>query len=169
MVKVTLKNQAQLLSKRTAPDHHYVSLIIGNSDNTVIFLQKLTWDHPCDVKQWRGTLVPSRYSYICFSGTWCCWGVAAGPRKLRWQSPWKERRSVSISSAQNMESIDSSSLLMGFTEVNMCCVVQYISLYHHIFIKLFFYENYFQAFDIFTVLWQEFSETFLHTQAVNSV
>ncbi|XP_044076280.1 probable ATP-dependent DNA helicase HFM1 isoform X2 [Siniperca chuatsi] len=42
VVKVNLKNQAQLLSRRTAPDHHYVSLIIGNSDNTVVFLQKLT-------------------------------------------------------------------------------------------------------------------------------
>ncbi|XP_032386453.1 probable ATP-dependent DNA helicase HFM1 isoform X2 [Etheostoma spectabile] len=42
VVKVNLNNQAQLLSRRTAPDHHYVSLIIGNSDNTVVFLQKLT-------------------------------------------------------------------------------------------------------------------------------
>ncbi|KAM6918287.1 LOW QUALITY PROTEIN: putative ATP-dependent DNA helicase HFM1 [Xenentodon cancila] len=42
VVKVNLKNQAQLLSRRTAPDHHYVCLIIGNSDNTVVFLQKLT-------------------------------------------------------------------------------------------------------------------------------
>lgn len=43
VVKVNLKNQAQLLTKRTAPDHHYVSLIIGNSDNAVVFQQKLTW------------------------------------------------------------------------------------------------------------------------------
>ncbi|XP_065809388.1 probable ATP-dependent DNA helicase HFM1 [Labrus bergylta] len=42
LVKVNLKNQAQLLSRRTAPDHHFVSLIIGDSDNTVVFLQKLT-------------------------------------------------------------------------------------------------------------------------------
>ncbi|XP_042353171.1 probable ATP-dependent DNA helicase HFM1 [Plectropomus leopardus] len=42
VVKVNLKNQAQLLFRRTAPDHHYVSLIIGNSDNIVVFLQKLT-------------------------------------------------------------------------------------------------------------------------------
>ncbi|XP_034038430.1 probable ATP-dependent DNA helicase HFM1 [Thalassophryne amazonica] len=42
VVKVTLKNQAQLLSRRTAPDHHYVTLIIGDSDNTVVFLQKLS-------------------------------------------------------------------------------------------------------------------------------
>ncbi|XP_070775191.1 probable ATP-dependent DNA helicase HFM1 [Enoplosus armatus] len=42
VVKVNLKNQAQLLSRRTAPDHHYISLIIGDSDNTVVFLQKLT-------------------------------------------------------------------------------------------------------------------------------
>ncbi|XP_068425051.1 probable ATP-dependent DNA helicase HFM1 [Clinocottus analis] len=42
VVKVNLKNQAHLLSRRTAPDNHYVSLIIGNSDNAVVFLQKLT-------------------------------------------------------------------------------------------------------------------------------
>nr|XP_046265686.1 probable ATP-dependent DNA helicase HFM1 isoform X2 [Scatophagus argus] len=42
VVKVTLKNQEQLLCRRTAPHHHYVSLVIGNSDNNVIFLQKLT-------------------------------------------------------------------------------------------------------------------------------
>ncbi|XP_030258654.1 probable ATP-dependent DNA helicase HFM1 isoform X4 [Sparus aurata] len=42
VVKVNLKNQAQLLSRRTAPNYHYVSLIIGNSDNTVVFHQKLT-------------------------------------------------------------------------------------------------------------------------------
>ncbi|XP_053293383.1 probable ATP-dependent DNA helicase HFM1 [Pleuronectes platessa] len=42
VVKVNLKNQAQLLSRRTAPDHHYVSLIIGDSDNSVVFIQKLT-------------------------------------------------------------------------------------------------------------------------------
>ncbi|XP_037537228.1 probable ATP-dependent DNA helicase HFM1 [Nematolebias whitei] len=42
VVKVTLKNQAELQCRRTAPDHHYVSLIIGNSDNNTIYLQKLT-------------------------------------------------------------------------------------------------------------------------------
>ncbi|XP_022610745.1 probable ATP-dependent DNA helicase HFM1 [Seriola dumerili] len=42
VVKVNVKNQAQLLSRKTAPDHHYVSLIIGDSDNNVVFLQKLT-------------------------------------------------------------------------------------------------------------------------------
>ncbi|KAM7400961.1 hypothetical protein PAMA_005250 [Pampus argenteus] len=42
VVKVILKNQAQLLSRRTSPNRHYVSLIIGDSDNNVVFLQKLT-------------------------------------------------------------------------------------------------------------------------------
>uniref|UniRef100_A0A672ZAM3 Probable ATP-dependent DNA helicase HFM1 n=1 Tax=Sphaeramia orbicularis TaxID=375764 RepID=A0A672ZAM3_9TELE len=42
VVKVNLKNQAQLLSKRTAPNQHYVTLIIGDSNNNVVFLQKLT-------------------------------------------------------------------------------------------------------------------------------
>ncbi|XP_028987993.1 probable ATP-dependent DNA helicase HFM1 isoform X2 [Betta splendens] len=42
VVKVKLQNRAQLLSRRTAPDHHYVTLIIGDSDNKVVFLQKLT-------------------------------------------------------------------------------------------------------------------------------
>ncbi|XP_047445151.1 probable ATP-dependent DNA helicase HFM1 [Mugil cephalus] len=42
VVKVNLKNQAQLLSRRTAENRHHVSLIISDSDNTVVFLQKLT-------------------------------------------------------------------------------------------------------------------------------
>eukprot|EP00064_Thunnus_orientalis_P002269 superscaffoldBa00000159_g2276 len=42
VVKVNLKNQAQLLPRRTSPDRHYVTLIIGDSDNNVVFLQKLT-------------------------------------------------------------------------------------------------------------------------------
>ncbi|KAM3865988.1 putative ATP-dependent DNA helicase HFM1 [Diretmus argenteus] len=41
VVTVNLKNQKQLLSRRTAPDHHYVTLIMGDSDNNVVFLQKL--------------------------------------------------------------------------------------------------------------------------------
>ncbi|RVE61086.1 hypothetical protein OJAV_G00167210 [Oryzias javanicus] len=41
-VKVILKNQTQLLSKRTSPDRHYVSLVIGNADNSVVCLHKLT-------------------------------------------------------------------------------------------------------------------------------
>ncbi|XP_043988990.1 probable ATP-dependent DNA helicase HFM1 isoform X1 [Gambusia affinis] len=41
VVKVTLQNQTQLLSRRTAPDHHYVSLIIGNSENHVVIFHKL--------------------------------------------------------------------------------------------------------------------------------
>uniref|UniRef100_A0A3B3HZ50 DNA 3'-5' helicase n=1 Tax=Oryzias latipes TaxID=8090 RepID=A0A3B3HZ50_ORYLA len=40
-VKVILKNQTQLLSKRTSPDRHYVSLLIGNADNSVVCLHKL--------------------------------------------------------------------------------------------------------------------------------
>ncbi|XP_036409769.1 probable ATP-dependent DNA helicase HFM1 [Megalops cyprinoides] len=42
IVTVNLKNYKQLLSKRTAPDHHYVTLIIGDCDNNVVFLQKIT-------------------------------------------------------------------------------------------------------------------------------
>ncbi|XP_061796981.2 probable ATP-dependent DNA helicase HFM1 isoform X1 [Nerophis lumbriciformis] len=42
IVTVNLKNQAQLLSRRTAPENHYVSLIIGDSDNNCVFRQKFT-------------------------------------------------------------------------------------------------------------------------------
>ncbi|XP_036822815.1 probable ATP-dependent DNA helicase HFM1 [Oncorhynchus mykiss] len=42
VVTVNVKNHEQLLSKRTAPDHHYVTMIIGDCDNNVVFLQKLT-------------------------------------------------------------------------------------------------------------------------------
>ncbi|XP_024124379.1 probable ATP-dependent DNA helicase HFM1 isoform X2 [Oryzias melastigma] len=41
-VKVILTNQTQLQSKRTSPDRHYVSLLIGNADNSVVCLHKLT-------------------------------------------------------------------------------------------------------------------------------
>ncbi|KAL0966696.1 hypothetical protein UPYG_G00298560 [Umbra pygmaea] len=42
VVTVNVKNHEQLLSKRTAPDRHYVTLIIGDCDNNVVFSQKLT-------------------------------------------------------------------------------------------------------------------------------
>nr|XP_015831544.2 probable ATP-dependent DNA helicase HFM1 isoform X2 [Nothobranchius furzeri] len=42
VARVNLKNQADLLSRRTAPGHHFVSLIIGDADNNVAFLQKIT-------------------------------------------------------------------------------------------------------------------------------
>ncbi|XP_064862161.1 probable ATP-dependent DNA helicase HFM1 [Oncorhynchus nerka] len=42
VVTVNVKNHEQLLSKRTAPDHHYVTMILGDCDNNVVFLQKLT-------------------------------------------------------------------------------------------------------------------------------
>lgn len=42
VVKVNVKNHTQLLSKRTTSDQHYTSLIIGDTDNNVLYLQKLT-------------------------------------------------------------------------------------------------------------------------------
>ncbi|CAI5641675.1 probable ATP-dependent DNA helicase HFM1 isoform X3 [Oreochromis niloticus] len=42
VLKVSLKNQSQLLTRRAAQDHHYVSVVIGDADNNVVFLQKLT-------------------------------------------------------------------------------------------------------------------------------
>nr|XP_004570604.2 probable ATP-dependent DNA helicase HFM1 isoform X1 [Maylandia zebra] len=42
VLKVSLKNQAQLLTRRAAQDHHYASVVIGDADNNVVFLQKLT-------------------------------------------------------------------------------------------------------------------------------
>ncbi|KAI4874988.1 hypothetical protein NFI96_017657 [Prochilodus magdalenae] len=41
LVTVNLKNFEQLLIKRTAPDYHYVTLIIGDSDNNMVFQQKI--------------------------------------------------------------------------------------------------------------------------------
>uniref|UniRef100_A0A4W5NV21 DNA 3'-5' helicase n=1 Tax=Hucho hucho TaxID=62062 RepID=A0A4W5NV21_9TELE len=42
VVTVNVKNHEQLLSKRTTHAHHYVTMIIGDCDNNVVFLQKLT-------------------------------------------------------------------------------------------------------------------------------
>ncbi|KAG8555734.1 hypothetical protein GDO81_017791, partial [Engystomops pustulosus] len=41
VVTVTLTNFEQLQKKRTAPDSHHVCLIIGNSENQVVFKQKI--------------------------------------------------------------------------------------------------------------------------------
>ncbi|XP_072788832.1 probable ATP-dependent DNA helicase HFM1 isoform X5 [Taeniopygia guttata] len=41
LVTVKLTNYEQLQTKRTAPDFHYVSLVIGDADNQVIFNQKI--------------------------------------------------------------------------------------------------------------------------------
>uniref|UniRef100_A0A8C2L8T1 Probable ATP-dependent DNA helicase HFM1 n=1 Tax=Cyprinus carpio TaxID=7962 RepID=A0A8C2L8T1_CYPCA len=40
-VTVNLMNFKELASKQTAPDHHYVTLIIGDCDNNVVFQQKI--------------------------------------------------------------------------------------------------------------------------------
>ncbi|XP_066548780.1 putative ATP-dependent DNA helicase HFM1 [Amia ocellicauda] len=42
IVTVNLTNYELLMLRRTAPDNHYVTLLIGNSDNHVVFQQKLT-------------------------------------------------------------------------------------------------------------------------------
>ena len=43
VVTVKMKNLEQLLSRKTAPDRqHHFTLIMGDSDNRVVFLQRLT-------------------------------------------------------------------------------------------------------------------------------
>ncbi|XP_061694341.1 probable ATP-dependent DNA helicase HFM1 isoform X2 [Syngnathoides biaculeatus] len=42
VVKLNLKNRELLVSRRTAPDHHFVTLVIGDSDNNCVFRQKFT-------------------------------------------------------------------------------------------------------------------------------
>ncbi|XP_062872969.1 probable ATP-dependent DNA helicase HFM1 isoform X2 [Trichomycterus rosablanca] len=42
IVAVHLKNFEELLIKRTAPDHHHVTLLIGDGDNNVVFQQKIS-------------------------------------------------------------------------------------------------------------------------------
>ncbi|XP_064284382.1 probable ATP-dependent DNA helicase HFM1 isoform X5 [Passer domesticus] len=41
LVTIKLTNYEQLQAKRTAPDFHYVTLVIGDADNQVIFNQKI--------------------------------------------------------------------------------------------------------------------------------
>lgn len=41
LVTVILQNFQQLQTKRTAPDSHYVTLIIGDADNQLVFKHKL--------------------------------------------------------------------------------------------------------------------------------
>ncbi|XP_042540517.1 probable ATP-dependent DNA helicase HFM1 [Dipodomys spectabilis] len=60
LVTLTLRNFEQLQTKRTAPDSHYTTLIIGDSDNQVVFKHKImdsvllkagNWVKKIDVKR----------------------------------------------------------------------------------------------------------------------
>ncbi|XP_032342961.1 probable ATP-dependent DNA helicase HFM1 isoform X2 [Camelus ferus] len=60
LVTVILKNFEQLQTKRTAPDSHYVTLIIGDADNQLVFKHKImdsvllktgNWAKKIDVKR----------------------------------------------------------------------------------------------------------------------
>ncbi|XP_064138373.1 probable ATP-dependent DNA helicase HFM1 isoform X3 [Loxodonta africana] len=60
LVTITLRNFEQLQTKRTAPDSHYVTLIIGDADNQVVFKHKIldsvllkagNWTKKIDVKR----------------------------------------------------------------------------------------------------------------------
>ncbi|XP_078012699.1 putative ATP-dependent DNA helicase HFM1 [Phascolarctos cinereus] len=60
LVTVFLRNFEQLQTKRTAPDSHYVTLIVGDADNQVVFKYKLmdsvllktgNWTKKIDVKR----------------------------------------------------------------------------------------------------------------------
>ncbi|KAF7700408.1 hypothetical protein HF521_003366 [Silurus meridionalis] len=42
VITVNLKNFKELMLKRTSPDYHYVTLIIGDCDNSIIFQQKIS-------------------------------------------------------------------------------------------------------------------------------
>ena len=41
LVTIILRNFEQLQTKRTAPDSHYVTLIIGDADNQLVFRHKI--------------------------------------------------------------------------------------------------------------------------------
>lgn len=41
LVTIILKNFEQLQTKRTAPDSHYITLIIGDADNELVFKHKI--------------------------------------------------------------------------------------------------------------------------------
>uniref|UniRef100_A0ABM5G8Q2 DNA 3'-5' helicase n=1 Tax=Pogona vitticeps TaxID=103695 RepID=A0ABM5G8Q2_9SAUR len=52
LVTVILTNFEQLQTKRTAPDSHYVTLIIGDNDNRVVIKQKITDSALLKVGKW---------------------------------------------------------------------------------------------------------------------
>ncbi|XP_061489630.1 probable ATP-dependent DNA helicase HFM1 isoform X3 [Rhineura floridana] len=52
LVTVVLMNFEQLQRKRTAPDFHYVTLIIGDNDNQVVFKQKIMDSALLKIQNW---------------------------------------------------------------------------------------------------------------------
>lgn len=43
LVTTILTNFEQLQTRRTASDFHYVTLVVGDADNQVIFIQKIMY------------------------------------------------------------------------------------------------------------------------------
>ncbi|XP_075040145.1 putative ATP-dependent DNA helicase HFM1 [Mixophyes fleayi] len=62
VVTILLKNFEQLQKRRTAPDFHYVTLIIGDSDNQVVFKQKIMDSGLLKSGTWTRKIVINRAS-----------------------------------------------------------------------------------------------------------
>ncbi|XP_078418024.1 putative ATP-dependent DNA helicase HFM1 [Cetorhinus maximus] len=62
IVTITLTNYEQLQKKRTAPDNHHTSLIIGDADNQVVYKQKITDSALLKSGNWTKKIVVKRAS-----------------------------------------------------------------------------------------------------------
>ncbi|KAM8805354.1 LOW QUALITY PROTEIN: putative ATP-dependent DNA helicase HFM1 [Eudromia elegans] len=95
LVTIKLTNFEQLQTKRTAPDFHYVTLVIGDADNQVIFKQKImdsvllktgNWTKKIEVKRavrsedFSINLISSDYVGLDVQQTYTAFYL--GPRRL---------------------------------------------------------------------------------------
>ncbi|XP_074077793.1 putative ATP-dependent DNA helicase HFM1 isoform X1 [Macrotis lagotis] len=95
LVTVFLRNFEQLQTKRTAPDSHYVTLIIGDADNQVVFKHKLmdsvllktgNWTKKLDIKRALQSeelsinLISSEYVGLDIQQTFTAFYI--GPKRL---------------------------------------------------------------------------------------
>ncbi|MBN3313268.1 HFM1 helicase, partial [Atractosteus spatula] len=110
IITVILTNYKQLLLKRTAPDNHYVSLLIGDSDNQVLFHQKLTdslllrsgsWSKKTEITRAHGeeqicvNLISSEYVGLDIQQTYSVF--YSGPKRFRAHvNSWESQQQHSV-------------------------------------------------------------------------
>ncbi|KAK6484329.1 putative ATP-dependent DNA helicase HFM1 [Huso huso] len=118
IVTVNLTNYEQLRIKRTAPDNHYVTLLIGDCDNEVVFQQKLTdslllksgsWSKKIEVtralkgEELSVNLISSEYVGLDIQQKYSAF--YSGPKRFgthanMWEKPQSEHLQVTAQSAE---------------------------------------------------------------------
>ncbi|XP_072920021.1 probable ATP-dependent DNA helicase HFM1 [Hemitrygon akajei] len=138
VVTITLTNYQQLQKKRTASDNHYTSLIIGDTDNQVIYKQKImdlvllkngSWSKKIEVKRpLKGeelsiNLISSDYVGLDIQQKYTVF--YSGPRKfgthiIHGKSDRQNSQLAKRNGTENSSAVSSNHVIKGFSNDVSC-------------------------------------------------